>query len=439
MSRYVRALLNGGLVCLLLAFLPVSLYADDYSLDDLYRIALSQSEKLKIAEENVAIADIGTDRARSFLLPRVTAIGGVVQYSQKKFSDSGSVIQPETTSSWGGRIDQTFSLSGREITALGISKQNAIRTRFDLTAIRENYILQFVSAAYYNVLLARKNLEIADANLERLTKYREAAEKRLRIGEVTRTVLLRAEGELSGAKSDQLQAQNGLELAMAVLARNVGIKDAFSLRETPLVESDVPPLTSFRDEAFAVRSDLKSLETQKKIAADQIRYAEGAYWPTVSLSGVYAGTDQYPSSGNLVRDSYYAGINLNFLLFEGGLRKADVSEARARERQAALQYEDLKKGIEIEVRTTYLDLVTQKGILKFLNDQWAYASDNYRAVARQFEFGLSNSLDVMDANTLLVSAERKAASAAYNYQYALLAMKKATGTLLQQSATDKER
>src|SRR5512140_2895114 len=107
MSRYVRALLNGGFACLLLAFLPVSLYADDYSLADLYRIALSQSEQLKIAQENVAIADIGTDRARSFLLPRVTAIGVVVQYSQKKFSDSGSIIQPETTSSWGGRIDQT--------------------------------------------------------------------------------------------------------------------------------------------------------------------------------------------------------------------------------------------------------------------------------------------------------------------------------------------
>jgi outer membrane protein len=53
-------------------------------------------------------------------------------------------------------------------------------------------------------------------------------------------------------------------------------------------------------------------------------------------------------------------------------------------------------------------------------------------VARQFEFGLSTSLDVMDANTLLVSSERKAALAAYNYQYALLVMKKATGTLLQQ-------
>ncbi|TSA45850.1 MAG: TolC family protein [Deltaproteobacteria bacterium] len=144
----------------------------------------------------------------------------------------------------------------------------------------------------------------------------------------------------------------------------------------------------------------------------------------------HAGTDQYPATSSLNRESIYGGIALNFPFFDGGLRKAEVSEAKARERQAALLYEDTKKGIDIEVRTAYLDLVTQKGILRFLDDQLAFARDNYRAVARQFDFGLSNSLDVLDANTVLVSAERKAASALYNYELALLRMKKATGTLI---------
>ena len=169
-----------------------------------------------------------------------------------------------------------------------------MKSRLDLTAIREDYLLRYVAAAYYNVLMARKNLEIADANLERLTKYREAAEKRLRIGEVTKTALLRAEGELSGAKSERLQAQNGLELAMAVLASNVGIAGDFSLREVPPAESEVPVLSVFQEQAFAARADLKSLEVQKQIATDLIKYAEGAFWPSVSVSGVYSGSDQQP-------------------------------------------------------------------------------------------------------------------------------------------------
>jgi outer membrane protein len=196
-------------------------------------------------------------------------------------------------------------------------------------------------------------------------------------------------------------------------------------------------LSVFQEQAFATRADLKSLEVQKQIAADQIKYAEGAFWPTVSVSGVYSAFDQYPASASLNRESIYGGVALNFPFFEGGLRKAEVAEAKARERQAAFYYEDMKKGIEIEVRTGYLDLVTQKGILLFLNDQLLFARDNYRAVARQFEFGLSNSLDVMDANTLLVSAERKVASAEYGYRLALLRIKKATGTLLATVAATK--
>lgn len=430
MKRIVMTLSVGGLLFFLFAVPPVSLFAEEYTLEDLCRIALTRSEKLRATEENLTIAVIGKDKAFSYLLPRLTATGGVTQYSERKFTGTGGVLQPESASSWGIRVDETFSLSGREWTALGIAKQNVVRSRLDLTAIREDYLLGYVAAAYYNVLMAKKNVEIADANLERLTKYREAAEKRLRIGEVTKTALFRAEGELSGAKSERLQAQNGLELAMAVLASNVGIAGDFSLREVPPAESEVPVLSVFQEQAFAARAELKSLEVQKQIATDLIKYAEGAFWPSVSVSGVYSGSDQNPAASNLNRESIYGGVAMNFPFFEGGLRKAEVSEARARERQAAFYYETMKKAIEIEVRTGYLDLVTQKGILRFLSDQLLFARENYRAVERQYEFGLTNSLDVMDANTLLVSAERKVVSAEYGYRLALLRIKKATGTLL---------
>jgi outer membrane protein len=427
MKKIVTTLVG---VLLLFAATPAFLFAEEYSLEDLCRIALVRSEKLKAAQENLNIAETGNDKALSYLLPRLTATVGVTQYSEKKLSATGGILQPENASAWGVRADETFSTSGRELTALGISKQNVTKSRYDLTAVREDYLLRYVAAAYYNVMMARKSLEIADANLERLTKYRDAADKRLRIGEVTKTALLRAEGELSGAKADRLQAQNGLELAMAVLASNVGITGEFSLRETPPAEGEVPLMNVFQKQAFASRADLKSLEVQKQIAADQTKYAQGAFWPTVSLSGVYAAADQHPASSNLNRESIYGSAALNFPFFEGGLRKAEVAEAKARERQAALYYEEMKKAIEIEVRTGYLELVTQKGTLKFLNDQLLFARENYHAVERQFEFGLSNSLDVMDANTLLVSAERKVASSEYGYRLALLRIQKAAGTLL---------
>jgi outer membrane protein len=430
MKRLVSKLVTAGMAVVLSTVTPISLLAQEYTLDDLFRIALTRSEKLKVAEENLTIAELDTDKARSFLYPRVTATGGYTQYSQRKITATGGIIQPENNSSWGIRVDETLSLSGRELTALGIAKLNVAQTKYDLSTIREDYLLRFVASAYYNVLLAKKSLDIAESNVERLTKYRDAAEKRLKVGEVTKTVLLRAEGELSGAKSDRLQAQNTLELANSVLASNVGIKGVFALVETPALTGDIPLLGSFQEEAFDQRADLKSAELQKQIATDQTKYTEGAFWPTITVTAASAGADQYPPSSTFNRDTFYAGVAFSLPLFEGGFRKADVAESKARERQAALLYEDAKKGVDIAVRTAYLDLMTQKGILEFLNDQLTFARDNYRAVTRQFEFGLSTSLDIMDANTLLVTAERKVVSALYDYQLALLTMKRATGTLL---------
>jgi outer membrane protein len=74
--------------------------------------------------------------------------------------------------------------------------------------------------------------------------------------------------------------------------------------------------------------------------------------------------------------------------------------------------------------------LTLSGVLEKLQAESAYAADNYNSVSKQFEYGLANSIDVMDANTLLVTSERELANAKYDYQLALLRLKSATGTLL---------
>ena len=429
MNNWRLSLVVGILLFVNVAVMPVCVQAKEYSLEELYRIALERAERIKLSEEDLNIAKTGKDRAMSLLLPKLSAFGNYTKYSAEKYNDTGTLLQPDSATSWGVRADESLSLSGRELTALSISRENIVKSQHDLYAPREGYLLN-IASAYYDVMKAKKALDITESNLERLIKYRNAAEKRLKVGEVTKTVLLRAQGELSGARSDAIKAINALELAKAVLARTVGIEGDFQLKEAPPEDMNITTESSFQEMAFSERADLKSLEVQKKMAEKQVQYAKGAFWPSLSASGVYASSDQSPATQTLVRDSTYGLLSLNFPFFEGGLRRAEVREARARERQSALVYDDFKKSIGIEVQSAYLDLVTQKGIIKYLEDQVVYARDNFNAVSKQFEFGLAQSLDVMDANTLLVTAERNLAEAVYNYQVAILKMKKATGTLL---------
>jgi outer membrane protein len=429
---------------LVFGMFPPGISAEEYSLADLYRVALQTAEKIKISEENITIAEAGKGKALSYLLPKLTTFAGFTNYTESKYSNPttitlpggnlvfpGSLIQPDKAWGWGLRLDENLSLGGREFTSFKMSKENLEKSRLDTYAIQEDYLLA-VAFGYYNVLKARKNLDIADANVERLSTYRTAADKRLRVGEVTKTVLLRAEAELSRALADRMTAGNSLVLAMAQLKRVVGLKDGVQLKEEAPASKDIPPVNTYQAVALSERSDLKGLEIQKKQAEDQVRYAKGAYWPTLSVSGVYSRMDQSPQAGTLNQESIYAGVALNFPIFEGGLRQAEVKEARSKEKQSGLLYDDLKKTIEIDVQSAYLDLMTQQSTLKFMEDQLVFAKDNYQAIARQFEFGLANSLDVMDANTLLVSAERKVSDAGYNYQMAVMRMKRATGVLLKE-------
>ena len=404
--------------------------AEEYTLSDLYKQALKNSEKIKIAEENLYIAKMGKDKAWAVLTPRLTAFGTYNHFSEQKVSSVAGVIQPYESGNWGVRADESFTLNGRELNALKVAGQSIIRSEYDLDATKSDFVLA-VASAYFDVMKSKKSLEIAAANMERLTQYRDSVEKRLKVGELTRTALLRADGELSGARSEYLKATNALKYSRVALVRITGVEDEFRLKETALPDEQNASINNLRTIAFDTRSDLKSFAVQTNMAEEQVKYARGAFWPSIGLFAIYNGADQYYPAQSLNRESVLAGVSLTFPFFEGGLRMAELREAKAKERQAKLAYNDFKKNVDIELQSAYLDLQTQQGTLIFLEDQRIFAEDNYNAVIRMFNNGLSTSLDVMDANSLLLSAERNVNEAHYNYQLANLRLKRTSGMLMQ--------
>ena len=425
----MKKILNGTIILALAAVFATAALAQEYTLSDLYQQALKNSEKMKMAQENLYIAQFGKDKAWAVLMPRVTAFGTYNRFSESKTSDAGIMIQPYESGNWGVRADQSFSLSVRELTALKVAGQTITKNEFDLDATKTDFVL-IVASAYYDVMKAKKALEITAANMERLTSYRNSVEKRVTVGELTKTALLRSEGELSGARADFLKATNAFQMARFALVRITGIEDEFRLKETPLPEQDNIPLANLRSVAFDKRADLKSYDMQAQIAEGYVSYARGAFWPSLSLFAIYSKADQNPPGQTLNRETLVSGVSLLFPFFEGGLRVAEYREAKAKERQAKLAYADFKKSVDIELQGSYLDLQTQKGALQFSEDQLTFAQDNYGAVVRQFDNGLATNLDVMDANSLLLSAERSVVEAYYSYQLAYLRVKRSNGTLL---------
>lgn len=425
-------------------FNPYSLSAKEYSLNELFTLSLQKSELIRIAEEDVFISERGEDRAVSSFLPVLSAFGEHTRYIKEK-RQAGFLLQPDYTNEWGLRLNQTLSLGGREITSFRIAKEETERSKHALHSAKESFLLT-VATRFYAVLRAKKEVEITGTNLERLTKHRDAAAKRYEVGEGTKTVLLRAEAELAGARSERIKSENNLKISKTILEKTAGIIGEYELKEpVPGVDYHLPEqgivhfgfleeckmtiLDCLKETAFSERAELKSFEIQKRISEDEITFARGSYWPDLSLEGVYARQENEPASTFGLNERTYGVVKLNFPFFEGGLRRSEVSEARAKHRQAEYRYTDLKKIIGVEVENSYLIVNREASVLEHLRAEVEYATDNYKLVTKQFKHGLADSIDVIDANTLLVTAERDYVNARYVYQLALLRLKRVTGML----------
>nr|MBC8443570.1 TolC family protein [Deltaproteobacteria bacterium] len=329
------------------------------------------------------------------------------------------------------KAGQSFTLNGKELIALKIAEEIIEKRTFDVNSAREAYLF-LVAEAYFGVLKAQKRVEIGVANVNRLKTYKEAVSARLKVEAVTRTALFRSEAELSSARAALIRAENLLKLQESILSRLVGLETDVRLIEPDVKVSAVSEnqLGMLKQEAYEVRSELKALGKQKTIAENQVRFNRSDYWPKVSLEGMYVNYDQNPGSGFTPDDSLSLTLGLRFSLYDGGLRSARIKEALTQKRMADLALADQKKQINVEIEAALLDMATQKGVYESVKDELTFARKNYKAVTRQFDHGLSNSVDVMDANTVLVTSEVKLSEAYYNYQLAQVKLDRSRGTFL---------
>ncbi|MCK5311647.1 MAG: TolC family protein, partial [Desulfobacteraceae bacterium] len=411
-----------------------NLYAQTvYSLYDLCKIADKNALRIKIAKDDLYISEQEKKRALSVLMPRLTAIG----IKNRTFTEYDNQIMDrkmnsiKDTETLGLQLDQSFTLNGKELIALNVTKDEIKKNEYNLESTKSNYLFD-ISRVFYQILSANKNIDISKADVKRLEKHRNSVKEKLQVGTVTKTALFRAEAELSKAKTNFLKAENNLKFAKASLKNLVDIDEEFVLLDNRyfyLHDFDLS-FDELVKEAIANRPELKSVQKTCEVANKTIKYERGSYWPKISIKGTYGDSEMisdhdseyrfFNSETNVTEQSIEASFS--FTLYDGGLRKAQINQAIARKRQAEATLIETQNQIILEAKKAWFDFETAKSTLKTLDHELKSANENFNAVAMQFEYGLSDSVDMMDAATLLVSAERKLADAEYKYVVSVLDM-----------------
>lgn len=395
-----------------------------YSLEDLYRMGLERSESIKIAANQLYVAEKDVDRAFSVLVPSFSAYGGYIRY------DAASVIQPESGHEYGVKLQQQFTVNGREFIILGAAKDTIKQREYDLDAVSEEYLFT-VASAYYDIVNHRKRVEILKENVNRLETHKEAVITQLKLEEVPKTALLRTEAELSGARSDLVQAENLLVFFYATLSRLIELPRTYEII-MPDLNNDFPfdgNLDKFIATAIDQRSDIKSLEMNVKLADANVDILKSEYWPTLSLEAGYKRQDSDPSYLT-EKNTIYGAASLNLVLFDWGFRSAGVSQEKARLRSAELQLQAKTKEIALGVEQAYLTIITAQSVIAALKDKLKFSRADYEAVSLQFRVGQADSLDIMDSNTVLLNSERELSEAQYVLALARISLERAQGIFL---------
>jgi len=238
-----------------------------------------------------------------------------------------------------------------------------------------------------------------------------------------------AKVNLSEAQLLLLQARNDQAAAFAALAAALGQSDApvYVLTEEPLPPTPPADEATLIAQALRDRPDVVAERLARESAA-KFADAEHALWfPTISALGA-AGLAPYHQAG--INSPYSAvGVNVSVPLTNGGLFSARHAEATLRARVEAERVRDLENRVSRDVRVALLDAQSGYQRLDLTNQLLEQAAQSQELAEARYNLGLSSIVELTQAQLNKTRAEIEQASARYDYQARIAALRYETGAL----------
>ena len=416
---------------------PVERPSRVIALEEAYQLAVVNEEQVAIAARELAKAKLLPWRAVALMVPRGD-IGGA--YSRNK-DEIAFNAPPEARSLFGGSSvirPRNNWLSTFQVTQPLIEPSFFPSWRLGKDAVREEEeryeftvrgVLFGVAQAYYEVLRFEAQVKVAQDTLKLAQEELQRAHVRFRVGEVTKTDILRAEVAVERASRALVVDRNRLKLARTVLARTVGLSETVGVLEPTPPQAVKSDYTGLLDRAYAQRQDLRAQNLAVRVARERKNLVLTRYFPQVDAQFSYPRLDPETFAD---RDEFWTlFVNLRWPLFDGGNRELDLLEANETLSQTELRVTELEKEIRVEVREALLSVETLHATLETLHKEVALARENYEMTSKQYRVGLSTSLDVNTALNTLNQVRTQLIDQTYTYQVALLNLDNAIGVFAQ--------
>jgi outer membrane protein TolC len=239
---------------------------------------------------------------------------------------------------------------------------------------------------------------------------------------------LRAKVELQTRQQQLIQARNDFAIQKLALARVIGLAPGqqFDLADKSLYQ----PFTGLKVEealkqALGSRSDYQAVEAEVRAADYSKRAAHGEYLPTLNLSADYGLATTIPSLGT--HGLFDVRGTLAIPIFQGGRVHGDVLVADAQLQQALQRRDSLRAQIDADVRTALLNLESAEQLVTVARSNVDLADQTLDQSRDRFAAGVTDTVEVVQAQEAVASAHEQYISSLYSDNYAKISLARALG------------
>jgi outer membrane protein len=416
-----------ALVCALAAS-PCRADGETLTLAQAVARARAHQPTLAQARANTEAAQGRVEQARSGLLPQVTATANY-QRTTGNFAPRPGAVNTGVTGPppWSSRTYDFFNFgltASQLIYDFGQTparKKAAEANRESLRAVEQQTTLQVVfrvQQAYFQVLAQQALVVVARDAVGNQEKHVGQVMGLVKAGIRPDIDLASVRTALASAKLQLITAENGVALARAQLAQEMGESDGeyavVDEQVQPVAGEDGPvdPLVKI---ALEARPEVVSLARARQAQEATIRGLKGGFGPALSAT---AGATEAGTGLDRLVPNWVVGATLSWPLLQGGLTVGQLHEARAVLSGLDAQDQSLRLQVRVDVETGQLAVRAARAAGVASDEATSNAREQLRLAEGRYSNGLGNIIELSDAQVAFTTAAAQSVSARYNLDIA---------------------
>ena len=284
-----------------------------------------------------------------------------------------------------------------------------------------------VGNVYLETLSGAARVETSEAQVQTAQSLYDKTADQQKAGVSPAIDALRARVELQARQQQLIVARNNYAKQKLSLARVIGLPygQEFTLTDKAPYE---PLATAGLEEnlrrAYTNRSDYQAALWKMRAAEHFRRAASAEYLPSIDVSANYGDIGVTPNNSH---GTFQASGTLRIPVFQGGKIHADVLQAEATLRQARAQLDDLRGRIDYEIRAALLDLNAASDQVEVARSSVDLATQTLTQARDRFAAGVTDNLEVVQAQESLAAANESYIASLYNHNLAKVELARALG------------